>query len=127
MRPHAAILSALAVQLLATSAFAAKNSAPLIGMALASGKPTLIDFGSRGCIPCEKMAPILAALEKEYRGKANVIFVDVKEEREIGSQYRVQMIPTQVFFDGKGREVKRHIGFFDRSDILKELKAAGLK
>ena len=37
------------------------------------------------------------------------------------------MIPTQIFFDAKGKEVKRHMGFMEKADILKELKAAGLK
>ncbi len=45
----------------------------------------------------------------------------------IAQDYRVQMIPTQIFFDAKGKEVKRHMGFMEKADILKELKAAGLK
>jgi thioredoxin 1 len=39
----------------------------------------------------------------------------------------VQMIPTQIFFNAQGKEVKRHIGFLDKQDIVKELRAAGLK
>lgn len=34
------------------------------------------------------------------------------------------MIPTQIFFDGKGKEVSRHIGFMEKADIVKQLKAA---
>jgi thioredoxin 1 len=37
------------------------------------------------------------------------------------------MIPTQIFFNSQGKEIKRHIGFMDKADIVKELKAAGLK
>jgi thioredoxin 1 len=37
------------------------------------------------------------------------------------------MIPTQLFFDAKGKEVKRHVGFMDKAAIVFELKAAGLK
>jgi thioredoxin 1 len=37
------------------------------------------------------------------------------------------MIPTQIFFNAQGKEIKRHIGFMDKSDILKELKVSGLK
>jgi thioredoxin 1 len=95
--------------------------------ALASGKPTVADFGARTCIPCKKMAPILSELDHEYKGKANVLFTDVHEGKNLAANYRIQMIPNQIFFDAKGKEVKRHIGFMDKADILKELQAAGLK
>ena len=99
----------------------------VIRAALASGKPTVADFGARTCIPCKKMAPILEELNRELKGKANVTFTDVWETPALAREYRVQMIPTQIFFDAKGKEIKRHMGFIDKSDILKELKAAGLK
>ena len=95
--------------------------------ALVSGRPTVIDLGARTCIPCKKMAPILEDLSREYKGKANVLFIDVHEDMPAADRFKVRMIPTQIFFDAKGREVKRHIGFLDKADLLKELKAAGLK
>lgn len=98
-----------------------------INKALMSGRPTVIDLGARTCIPCRKMAPILESLSGEYRGRANVLFIDVHADNAAAGRFRVQMIPTQVFFDGQRREVKRHIGFMDKTDILKGLKAAGLK
>lgn len=98
-----------------------------IRAALGSGSPTVADFGARSCIPCKKMAPILAELERELKGKGNVLFCDVREDGDLAEQYRIQMIPTQIFFDARGKEVKRHMGFMDKADIVKELKAAGLK
>jgi thioredoxin 1 len=95
--------------------------------ALASGRPVVIDLGARHCIPCKKMAPILEALANEYRGRAGVLFIDVNEDQAAALKFNVQMIPTQVFFDTRGREVKRHVGFMEKADILKELKKAGLK
>ena len=102
-------------------------SASVVSQALSSGKPTVIDLGARTCIPCKKMAPILESLSGEYRGTANVLFIDVHEDQNAAKKFRVQMIPTQIFFNAQGKEVKRHIGFMDKSDILKELKVAGLK
>lgn len=98
-----------------------------IRAALASGKPTVADFGARTCIPCKKMAPILEELSRELKGKANVTFTDVWATPSLAQEYRIQMIPTQIFFDAKGKEVKRHMGFMDKSDILKELKSLGMK
>ena len=99
----------------------------MVRQALSSGKPTVIDLGARTCIPCRKMAPILTSLASDYRGRAGVLFIDVHEDRAAAQKFRVQMIPTQIFFDARGREVKRHIGFMDKADIIRELKAAGLK
>jgi thioredoxin 1 len=99
----------------------------VVNQTLVSGKPTVIDLGARSCIPCKKMAPILEGLSKEYQGKANVLFIDVREDGAAGDRFKVRMIPTQIFFDDKGKEIKRHIGFMDKADIVKELKAAGLR
>lgn len=117
------------LMLTAVTAHAELPSAPaaLVNQTLVSGRPTVIDLGARTCIPCKKMAPILEGLSRDYKGKANVLFIDVREDSAAGDRFKVRMIPTQIFFDAKGKEVKRHIGFMDKADILKELKAAGLK
>ncbi|MDD2898316.1 MAG: thioredoxin family protein [Desulfuromonadaceae bacterium] len=118
-------LCALSVSAMAAELPSSNNT--VIRAALASGKPTVADFGARTCIPCKKMAPILEVLNRELKGKANVTFTDVWAAPELAREYRVQMIPTQIFFDANGKEVKRHMGFIDKADILKELRAAGLK
>lgn len=95
--------------------------------ALTSGRPSVVDFGARSCIPCKKMAPILESLGRELNGRANVLFNDVREDDSQAAIYRIQMIPTQIFFNAKGKEVKRHMGFMDRATIMRELKALGMK
>ena len=99
----------------------------IVKQALSSGKPTVIDLGARSCIPCKKMAPILESLSGEYRSKASVLFIDVHENQAAAEKFRVQLIPTQIFFDAKGKEVKRHIGFMEKAEITRELKALGIK
>ena len=122
-------IASLLLAVTTVTAHAELPSAPktVVNQVLVSGKPTVIDLGARTCIPCKKMAPILEGLAKEYQGKANVLFIDVHEDSAAADRFRVRMIPTQVFFDAKGKEVKRHIGFMDKAEIVKELKTAGLK
>ena len=122
-------LSLLTILLIANIAHAELPSAgdAVVRHAQSSGKPTVIDLGARTCIPCKKMAPILESLSKEYLGKANVLFIDVHADQAAAQKLRVQMIPTQIFFNSQGKEVKRHTGFMDKADIVKELKAAGLR
>jgi thioredoxin 1 len=130
MRINSAATFLITFCLFTVSAMAAELSSSndaAIRAALTSEKPTVADFGARTCIPCKKMAPILEELNRELKGKANVTFTDVWSAPGIAQDYRIQMIPTQIFFDAKGKEVKRHIGFIDKAGILKELRAAGLK
>ena len=88
--------------------------------------PQLIDLGSKSCIPCKKMAPILEDLRDKYKGKADVIFIDVKENRAASLKHKVTLIPTQIFLDTSGVEVYRHIGFFPADSIITHFKALGV-
>lgn len=118
-----------AILLVAATAQAELPSASdtVVRQTLSSGKPTVIDLGARTCIPCKKMAPVLESMAAEYRGRASVLFIDVHENTAAAEKFKIRMIPTQIFFDAKGNEVKRHVGFMEKADIVKELKTAGLR
>ncbi|MFH1738760.1 MAG: thioredoxin domain-containing protein [bacterium] len=98
-----------------------------VDKARASGKPSLVDFGASGCIPCDMMAPILDTLKIKYEGTLNVIFVHVREEQILASRYGIRTIPVQVFFDKNGNEVFRHSGFFPQDEIEKRLSEMGVE
>ena len=98
-----------------------------VDKARASGKPSLVDFGSTGCRPCDMLAPILEALKEKYAGKLNVLFIHIGQEQILATRYGIQTIPAQVFFDKNGKEVFRHIGFFPQDEIEKKLAEFGLK
>ena len=93
----------------------------------ASGKPSLVDFGSKGCRPCDMLAPILETLKTKYDGKANVLFVSVVEQQILAARYGIESIPVQVFFDKDGREVYRHVGFFPQEEIEKQMAKLGVE
>ncbi len=82
---------------------------------------TMVDIGSTSCIPCKMMEPVLANLRKEYKGRAAILFVDVKKDREMARKFDIRAIPTQVFFDKAGKEVWRHAGFLDQQSIEKKM------
>jgi thioredoxin 1 len=87
--------------------------------------PTLVDLGADKCIPCKKMAPILAELKEEYAGRFEVIFHDVWKNPELAKEYGVRVIPVQVFLDAEGKELFRHEGFYGREDILGKWRELG--
>lgn len=88
--------------------------------------PKLLELGSVGCKPCEYMAPIIDALEEELAGKVVVEFHDVGRNMAIAEQYQIMTIPTQVFLDAEGKELFRHIGVFEKEEILAKLKELGM-
>ncbi|PKN07057.1 MAG: thioredoxin [Deltaproteobacteria bacterium HGW-Deltaproteobacteria-8] len=100
----------------ATTAFAASpQTVPVKGMV------TMVDLGAKTCIPCKMMAPILVELENEYKGKAAVVFLDVREDDGPARRFGIRAIPTQIFFDKTGKEVARHEGFMEKKAITDQL------
>lgn len=71
------------------------------------------------------MAPVLEELKKEYAGKLVVEFIDVWKNPDAGKEYRIQLIPTQIFYDSNDKELFRHEGFSSKEDILAKWKEWG--
>jgi len=94
--------------------------------AITSGKPILVDFGANSCIPCRQMRPILKEVEKDYSGKAHVLVIDVYKYQDLAREYKIQLIPTLVFFDSNGKEVFRHVGVMNKEMIAAKLKEIGM-
>ena len=87
---------------------------------------TMVDLGAHKCIPCKMMAPIIAELQKEYEGRASIIFIDVWEHREQAQRFGIRGIPTQIFYDKDGKEVGRHVGFLDKKSIIGAFEKLGV-
>lgn len=90
------------------------------------GKLVMLELGSVGCIPCEKMKPVMENLRINYKDKLEVLFVDVRADRATAWRFRVTGIPTQVFIDKTGKEFHRHMGFYGYEEIVPVLKKAGI-
>jgi thioredoxin 1 len=88
--------------------------------------PRLVDVGADKCIPCIMMAPVLGELKKEYAGVLDVEFVDVWKNPSAGQKYGIRGIPTQIFYDANGKELKRHMGFMSKQGILDEFQKLGI-
>lgn len=109
----------------------AKTASPTVAVVKGQFKeiklPTLLELGSKSCVPCQMMEPVLAKLTKEYDGILKVEFVDVwlKENIAIGKKYKINSIPVQIFFNTEGKELWRNLGYFSEEDIMKKWKELG--
>jgi thioredoxin 1 len=106
------------------AAFTAKAEVP---QAPVPGKVTMVDIGAKECIPCKMMIPIMEELENEYKDRAAIVFIDVWENRGAGQKYGIKIIPTQIFYDAKGKEMLRHEGVMQKKAIIAELTKLGVK
>lgn len=88
---------------------------------------TMIDLGAKAYIPCKMMTPILEKLEKEYAGRAAMVFFDVWKDRAPATRFGIRAIPTQIFFDKEGKEAYRHEGFLSEEEMVRRFKDMGVK
>ena len=105
----------------ATTSTAATGDA--VQQALSVGKPVVVEFGANACAACREMKPVLEALRREHGDRISVVDVDLIAQKHMGylQRYRIQLMPTQVFFDAKGRETSRHMGKISAEEILARL------
>jgi thioredoxin 1 len=102
------------------------TGAPVPAEVPVKGMITMIDLGAHSCIPCKLMAPIIEKLKKEYDGRAAIVFIDVWKDPNQTQKYGLKAIPTQIFFNEKGEEVYRHLGFMNEAAIVEQLKKMGV-
>jgi thioredoxin 1 len=102
----------------------------LIGQALAASPPTaapqkrpaLYEFGAKTCLPCIQMQKVMAELQTSHGDKVEFRMVYADEELDLFKDYKIVVIPTQVFINADGQEVDRHIGALTKEEVLKKLK-----
>ena len=69
---------------------------------LKSDTPVLLDFWAEWCGPCKAIAPALAELADEYKGKLRVVKLNIDHNQQTPRNYGVRGIPTlMVFKNGK--------------------------
>ena len=94
-----------------------------------AAKITFVELGSVNCIPCKAMQPVMKAIEEKYGDQIKVVFYDVwkEDQKKYAQEYKIKLIPTQVFLDENGKEIMRHEGFFPEAEIDAFLQKQGLE
>ena len=80
-------------------------------------QPCIIDFYADWCHPCKMVAPILADLAKEYKGKIRVYKVNTDEQRELAGLFNINSIPAVMFVPKSGKP-QMSVGAMQKADYV---------
>lgn len=100
------------------------NPADVVQRALRADKPTVAEFGANACASCREMNVVLDDLQRASGERITIVHVDLLAQKEADyvRRYRIQLMPTQVFFDAQGRELSRHMGKISGEAIMARLQ-----
>lgn len=90
------------------------------GLKFLGNKPAIVDFTATWCGPCQKIAPILEELAKEYDGEIVIYKVDVDQNKPLAKSFEVSSIPAVMFIPMDGEPVMT-IGSRDKAKFQEQI------
>jgi len=81
----------------------------------------LVDFWAEWCGPCQMIIPVLKEIAHEWAGKIVIGKVNVDEQNETATRFRIQSIPTMKLFKD-GKELDTIMGAMSKEDLILKLK-----
>lgn len=110
------------------------------------GKIVLLNFWATYCVPCAAEMPLLAQMQKRYKGKIVVLAASIDDPSDRGnlkaflkkhqagnltlmvgptldtlSDLKLGSLPDTLFFDAEGKLVGKSVGALKRADLEKRL------
>ena len=82
--------------------------------------PVLVDFWAEWCGPCKMIAPTLAEIASEQKGKLAIGKLNVDDNPDTARRYEVMSIPTLMVFNNGSLE-KRLVGARSKGQLMAEL------
>ena len=86
---------------------------------LGAENTVLLDFWAPWCAPCRMVIPVVEEIARE-NAHIKVGKINVEEEPELASQFKVYSIPTLVVMKD-GQAVAQAVGYRPKADIEKLL------
>jgi len=80
----------------------------------------VVDFWAEWCGPCQRIAPIMDELSKEFSGRVAFGKCNTDENRKLAMQFNIDAIPAMMIFS-RGQLVDRIIGAYPKEAIREKI------
>ena len=87
---------------------------------LKSELPVLLDFWSPTCMPCQVMGGLLREVGPEYAGRVNIFKLNVAQNMQAATAFRIRSIPTLMFINN-GKIVDQVVGLIPIDTLRQKL------
>ena len=78
--------------------------------------PVLVDFWAEWCGPCKNIEPILKDLAESYKGKLQIVKINIDENPGTPGKFGVRGIPTLMIFKN-GHQAATEVGAKSKSHL----------
>ena len=95
--------------------------------ACAAQLPKLRMLSTKDCPACVQMEKVLKKIDSDYAGRLTTEHVYLEDHPEVAQAYEVRYVPTLIFVDQHGREIRQEIGYRSLAEVLEIFKKAGVK
>ncbi len=88
-----------------------------------SSTPQVLEFYADWWPSCRQVAPVVNRLKEEYRGKVEIIQVNVDDTKnaELTAKYSINAIPTFIFLDKSGNVVDKAVGALAETELREKI------
>ena len=83
--------------------------------------PVVVDFWAPWCTPCRMIGPVVDKLSEEFKDKVKFCKVNVDENKQMPSKYKVMSIPMLIFFKN-GELVDQSMGAVPEKTLRSKVK-----
>lgn len=81
----------------------------------------IVNFTAEQSSACRILDPEFEAVSKEYQEQIRFARLDVTEHKDLTSQWKVEGVPTLIFFKG-GNEIYRIAGIVMRNKLRRQIE-----
>lgn len=104
----------------------AKPDASMASKSASTNKPQIIRFSSLMCYDCKKLDGVLKEVYPKYKNKVNLVEIHVSDNdaytKQQISKYNINLVPTLILLDSKGKKVAKSEGYVDKAHLEKMMK-----
>lgn len=103
-----------------------KPDASVAKKALTGNRPQIIKFTSLMCLDCKKLGTVMKEVYPKYSDKISLVEVQVQNNDDFTKKqvekYNINLVPTLIFIDSKGKKVNKIEGFIEKEKLEKLMK-----